>query len=31
MKLSKPVDVVELEPDTKFTRLVKRDGVPIYG
>jgi predicted nucleotidyltransferase len=29
--LSKPVDVVDLTPDTKFTRLVRRVGVTIYG
>lgn len=29
--LSKPVDVVDLADDTLFTRLVRRDGIPIYG
>ena len=29
--LSKPVDLVDLSADSKFCRLVRRDGVAIYG
>jgi len=29
--LSKPVDVVDLSRDTKFNRLVRRDGIRLYG
>ena len=29
--LSKPVDLVDLSRDSKFTRLIRRDGIPIYG
>ncbi len=29
--LSKPVDVVDLTADTKFNRLVLRDGIRLYG
>ncbi|MDA3926347.1 MAG: hypothetical protein PF904_16775 [Kiritimatiellae bacterium] len=29
--LSKPVDVVDLGPKTKFTAIVKEEGLPIYG
>ena len=29
--LSKPVDVVDLTDDTKFNRLVRRDGIRLYG
>ncbi len=29
--LSKPVDLVDLADDTKFTDIVRREGVPIYG
>jgi predicted nucleotidyltransferase len=30
-RLSKPVDVVDLSKDTKFNRLVYRDGIRLYG
>lgn len=29
--LSKPVDVIDLTRDTKFNRLVRRDGIRLYG
>lgn len=29
--LSKPVDVVDLTPDTAFNRLIERDGLVLYG
>jgi len=29
--LSKPVDLVDLSVSTKFTRLVKEEGIPIHG
>jgi uncharacterized protein len=29
--LTKPVDIVDLKNDTAFNRLVKRDGVLIFG
>jgi predicted nucleotidyltransferase len=29
--LSKPVDLIDLSSDTKFNRLVYRDGVRLYG
>ena len=29
--LSKPVDLIDLSSDTKFTKLVYRDGVRVYG
>ncbi len=29
--LSKPVDIVDLTADTKFNRLVLRDGIRLYG
>lgn len=31
LALSKPVDLVELSRDSKFNRLVYRDGVRLYG
>ena len=31
LRLSKPVDVVDLTRSTAFTLLVRRDGVPLYG
>jgi uncharacterized protein len=31
LRLSKPVDVVDLTRRTAFTSLVLRDGVPLYG
>ena len=30
-ELSKPVDLIDLSKDTKFNRLVYRDGIRIYG
>ena len=30
-KLSQPVDLIDLSNDTKFNRLVRREGIPIYG
>ena len=29
--LSKPVDVVDLDRRSKFTDMIRRDGVPLYG
>lgn len=29
--LPKPVDLVDLSRDSKFTRLVRAEGLPIYG
>ena len=29
--LSKPVDVVDLSGDSKFIRLIRKEGVPLYG
>jgi len=29
--LTKPVDVVDLSHDSKFTRLVRQEGLAIYG
>ena len=29
--VSKPVDLVDLSPDTRFTRLVRKEGIAIYG
>jgi predicted nucleotidyltransferase len=31
MELSKSVDVIDLSEISKFTALVKKEGVPIYG
>ncbi|MBU1122875.1 MAG: nucleotidyltransferase domain-containing protein [Candidatus Omnitrophica bacterium] len=31
LKLSKPIDLIDLSERSKFVALVKRDGVPIYG
>lgn len=31
LKLSKPIDVIDLSIASKFTALVKKEGVPIYG
>lgn len=31
LKLSKPIDLIDLSETSKFVALVKRDGVPIYG
>ncbi|HUW20700.1 MAG TPA: hypothetical protein VMW16_15490 [Sedimentisphaerales bacterium] len=29
--LSKPVDLIDLSDNTKFSRLVSREGIPLYG
>lgn len=29
--LSTPVDIIDLSENSKFTSIVKREGVPIYG
>ncbi len=31
LKLSKPVDVIDLSETSKFVTLVKKEGMPIYG
>ena len=31
LKLSKPVDVIDLSEISKFTDLVRKEGIPIYG
>jgi uncharacterized protein len=31
LKLSKPVDLIDLSDESKFVTLVKRDGITIYG
>jgi predicted nucleotidyltransferase len=31
LSLSKPVDVVALEKESKLGALIRRDGIPIYG
>ncbi|MBI3416312.1 MAG: nucleotidyltransferase domain-containing protein [Verrucomicrobia bacterium] len=31
MALSQPVDVVVLEKRSKLSRLIRREGIPIYG
>jgi len=31
LRLSKPVDLVDIARDTKFNRLVRRDGIRLYG
>ncbi|MFH1777808.1 MAG: nucleotidyltransferase domain-containing protein [Candidatus Omnitrophota bacterium] len=31
LKLSKPVDLIELGETSKFITLVKKEGIPIYG
>lgn len=30
-ELSKPVDLIDLSSDTKFNRLIYRDGIRLYG
>ena len=30
-ELSKPVDLIDLSSDTKFNKLVYRDGIRLYG
>jgi predicted nucleotidyltransferase len=29
--LSKPVDLIDLSQESKFTRIVRQEGIPIYG
>jgi predicted nucleotidyltransferase len=29
--LSKPVDLIDLSKETRFSALIKREGIPIYG
>jgi len=29
--LSKPVDLIDLTKDNKFTRLIRKEGIPLYG
>lgn len=29
--LSKPVDIVDLSGDSKFIRIIRKEGVPLYG
>jgi predicted nucleotidyltransferase len=31
LNLSKPADLVDLEQESRFTRLILAEGVPIYG
>lgn len=31
LKLSKPVDLIDLNETSKFVALVKKEGIPIYG
>ena len=31
LKLSKPVDVIDLSETSKFVTLIKKEGIPIYG
>jgi len=31
LKLSKPVDLIDLSETSKFVALVKKEGVPLYG
>ena len=31
LKLSKPVDVIDLSENSKFVTLVKKTGIPLYG
>ncbi|MBL7072540.1 MAG: nucleotidyltransferase domain-containing protein [Candidatus Omnitrophica bacterium] len=31
LKLSKPVDLIDLDEPSKFVALVKKEGIPIYG
>ena len=28
--VSKPVDLIDLSQDSKFTRIVRREGLPLY-
>ena len=29
--LSKPVDIVDLSGDSKFIRMIRKEGLPLYG
>ena len=31
LKLSKPIDVIDLSGSSKFIRLIEQEGVPLYG
>ena len=31
LKLSKPVDIIELSGTSKFIKLIRDEGIPIYG
>jgi predicted nucleotidyltransferase len=31
LKLSKPIDVIDLSGSSKFTRLIQQEGVVLYG
>lgn len=31
LKLSKPVDVIDLTGSSKFIQLIKQEGLPLYG
>ncbi len=31
LRLSKPVDVVDLSSTSKFTKLIQQEGIPLYG
>ncbi|MHC4442152.1 MAG: nucleotidyltransferase family protein [Planctomycetota bacterium] len=31
LRLSKPVDVVELDSSSKFNKLILQEGIPLYG
>lgn len=30
-KLSKPVDLIDISKDTRFSAIIKKEGIPIYG
>ncbi len=29
--LSKPVDVIDLSGNSKFTKMIRQEGIPLYG
>jgi predicted nucleotidyltransferase len=31
LRLSRPVDVVDLSGVSKFTKMIRREGIPLYG
>ncbi len=31
LELSKPVDVIDLSGDSKFTKMIRQEGIPLYG